>query len=131
MSIVAIDSMGLFGGNGRRVDRSVHTYKTTISKRKDDLFCMGNGRKLNGTVIAEQALTHISDWEYRAGEHFAVNFIFSGHLAALPRHLTALAVVAPRLDPSVALAPPGFGGRQEFGPDWHRLFKTMFWTHRL
>ncbi|KAG0131837.1 hypothetical protein HOY82DRAFT_607396 [Tuber indicum] len=47
-----------------------------------------------------------------------------GHLAALPGHLTALARVAPRLDPAVAWAPPGFGGCPEFRPDWPRLFET-------
>ncbi|KAG0130316.1 hypothetical protein HOY82DRAFT_609535 [Tuber indicum] len=92
-------------------------------------------------------ITQISDKKHQAGTPFADNVWFSGNLASLPEHLaalpgylaalpgylTALPGVAPRLDPAVALAPTGFGGRPEFSPDWPRLFKITAglaaWDH--
>ncbi|KAG0134141.1 hypothetical protein HOY82DRAFT_602992 [Tuber indicum] len=38
-------------------------------------------------------------------------FRLPGHLEALPGHPPVLTRVAPTLDPAVAWAPPGFGGR--------------------
>ncbi|KAG0137749.1 hypothetical protein HOY82DRAFT_647090 [Tuber indicum] len=89
--------------------------------------------------MAEKVLNEYRrDKKHQAGWPFADKFWFSGdpaalpeHLPALPEHLTALASVAPRLDPAVASAPPGFGGRPEFRPDCRPTVWTMVWTGRL
>ncbi|KAG0134434.1 hypothetical protein HOY82DRAFT_602471 [Tuber indicum] len=89
-------------------------------------------------VVIDQLVPFNYDKKHQAGWPFVDNFWFSGDLAALPEnlaalpgHLTALASVAPRLDPAVAWAPPGFGGRTEFQPDCRPTVWTMVWTGRL